>query len=84
MVVTAVFGLISPREFTRLARLDKVEFWLAATTAAVGLTAGLLAAVSVGTTLVLVLRELDRIRVIEVRRGPDGHPARCCVPVAPN
>lgn len=76
MVVTAVLGLISPREFARLARIDKVEFWLAAATAAVGLTAGLLAAVAVGvgTTLVLVLRELDRIRIIEVRRGPDGHP----------
>jgi len=74
MVVTAVLGLISPAEFARLARIDKVEFWLAAATALVGLTAGLLAAVAVGvgTTLVLVLREIDRVRVLEVRRAPDG------------
>ncbi|MEU6246952.1 SulP family inorganic anion transporter [Glycomyces sp. NPDC047010] len=76
VVVTAVLGLVSPREFARLARIDKVEFRLAAATALVGLTAGLLAAVAVGvgTTLVLILRELDHVRLLEVRPGPDGHP----------
>lgn len=78
VVVTAVLGLISPAEFARLARIDRLEFRLAAATALVGLTAGLLAAVAagVGTTLVLVLREANRVGVVEVRRAPDGtlHP----------
>jgi len=87
VVVTAVLGLIAPAEFARLARIDRVECWLAAATAFVGLTAGLLAAVAVGvgTTLVLVLRELNRIGLVEVRRAPDGtlRPARECDAAAP-
>lgn len=70
IVMAAVLGLINPAEFTRLARIDRVEFWIAITTALVGLTAGLLAAVAVGVgaTLVLVLRELNRVSVVDVRQ----------------
>ncbi|THV30850.1 SulP family inorganic anion transporter [Glycomyces paridis] len=74
VVVTAVLGLVTPGEFRRLARIDRVDCALAVATAAVGLTAGLLAAVAVGvgTTLILVLREANHVGVAEVRRAPDG------------
>ncbi|HEY2795083.1 MAG TPA: SulP family inorganic anion transporter [Micromonosporaceae bacterium] len=72
MVLVAVLGLIQPAEFARLARISRVEFWLATLTAVVGLTAGLLAAVAVGVvgTLFLVLRELNHPSLTELR--PDG------------
>ncbi|NUP40372.1 MAG: SulP family inorganic anion transporter [Nonomuraea sp.] len=74
VVVVAVLGLIQPMEFVRLARIDLVEFWLAAATALVGLTGGLLPAVAVGVgaTLALVLRELNRVGVVELRLSPQG------------
>jgi MFS superfamily sulfate permease-like transporter len=69
MVIVAVLGLIRPAEIRRLWRLDRVEFWVAAITAASGLLLGLLAAVFVGVvlTLFLVLRELDRIGLTELQ-----------------
>jgi high affinity sulfate transporter 1 len=65
MVMVAVLGLVSPSEFARLRRIDRTEFWVAAATAAIGLTAGLLLAVFVGVilTLVLVLRAVSQSRV---------------------
>jgi MFS superfamily sulfate permease-like transporter len=49
----------------RLARINPIEFWIAAVTAAIGLAAGLIPAVAAGVvfTLVLVLRELNRPRI---------------------
>ena len=65
MVLVAVVGLIDVRALIRLARISPREFWIAAATVAVGLTAGLLAAVIVGvlTTFALLLHEINRIRV---------------------
>ena len=74
MVVVATLGLVSIPEMGRLWRISRGEFWLAATTGAVGLTAGLLSAVAVGVALTLlwVLRELDHAHVVEIRRRDDG------------
>lgn len=65
MVMVAVLGLVAPREFVRLLRIDRAEFWVAAVTTAIGLTAGLLFAVGVGVvlTLILVLRAVSRSQV---------------------
>ncbi|WP_164498169.1 SulP family inorganic anion transporter [Microbacterium sp. HSID17254] len=72
MVFTAVAGLVNIPELVRWARISRMDFWVATSVAAIGLTAGLLPAVAVGVvvTLVLVLRELNipRIRVVG-RRG---------------
>lgn len=74
MVVVAVLGLIKPSDFARLARIERWEVWLAAVTTVIALVAGLLAAVAVGVgaTLLLVLRELNRVDVVELRRSPTG------------
>jgi MFS superfamily sulfate permease-like transporter len=68
MVIVAVIPLIDVPGLIRLARLSKVEFWIALVTALVGLSAGLLPAVAVGVvlTLVMVLHELNRPRVVVV------------------
>lgn len=72
MVFTAVAGLVNIPELVRWARISRMDFWVATSVAAIGLTAGLLPAVAVGVvvTLVLVLRELNipRVRVVG-RRG---------------
>jgi sulfate permease, SulP family len=69
LVIVAVLGLVQPSELARFWRLDKVEFWVAVTAAAAGLLAGLLVAVLVGVllTLFLVLRELNRIELLELQ-----------------
>ena len=69
MVVIAVLGLISPAELAQFWRLSRVEFWVAAITAACGLIFGMLPAVLVGVmlTLVLVLIELDRVGLTELQ-----------------
>ncbi len=74
MVIVAVAGLIRPSELRRFWRLDRIEFWVAVVTTAAGLVLGLLAAVLVGVvlTLGLVLRELDRTGVTELRPTLDG------------
>ncbi|ROS73844.1 MFS superfamily sulfate permease-like transporter [Curtobacterium sp. PhB130] len=66
LVVTAVVGLIDIAELRRMARISRRDFWLAVLTAVVGLTAGLLGAVLVGVlgTYVLILRELQRVRLV--------------------
>jgi MFS superfamily sulfate permease-like transporter len=66
LVITAVVGLIDVAELRRIARISRRDFWLAVVTAAVGSTAGLLAAVAVGVlgTYFLVLRELQRVRLV--------------------
>lgn len=71
MVLVATMSLVSPTEFARLWRIDPMEFWVAASTAVVGLTRGLLVAVLVGVlaTLYLVLRELNRPHVTTVKDG---------------
>ncbi|WP_255257443.1 SulP family inorganic anion transporter [Curtobacterium sp. 314Chir4.1] len=65
LVFTAVIGLIDLRALADLARVSRRDFCLAAVTAAVGLSAGLLPAVLVGVlgTFFLVLRELRRVRL---------------------
>ncbi|WP_051266948.1 SulP family inorganic anion transporter [Nakamurella lactea] len=65
MVFVAVVGLIDVRALARLKRISARDFWTALVTAAVGLTAGLLAAVAAGVliTFGLVLHELNRVRV---------------------
>jgi sulfate permease, SulP family len=74
MVMVAVVGLVSVAEFRLLLRIDRAEFWVAAVTAAVGLTAGLLLAVALGVilTLVLVLRQLSRAQVRPLHPRPGG------------
>ena len=73
LVLVAVLGLIDVRELARLARINRLDFAVAVATAVVGLTTGLLAAVAVGVvfTLLLVLRELGRIRLV-VGEARDG------------
>ncbi|UNK71107.1 SulP family inorganic anion transporter [Microbacterium sp. H1-D42] len=73
LVFVAVAGLIDLPGLARLWRLNRTDFWIAAFTAFVGLTAGLLLAVAVGVfgTFLAIFRELNRIRldVGEVRDG---------------
>ena len=65
LVFVAVLGLIDIGSLVRFFRISRTDFWIAVATAAIGLTVGLLAAVAVGvvSTLVAVLRELNRLRV---------------------
>jgi len=65
MVFVAVVGFVDVRGMARLARINRLEFWIAVVVAAVGLVAGLLAAVAAGVliTLGLVLHELNRPRL---------------------
>ena len=74
MVMVAVLGLVSPSEFARLRRIDRTEFRVAAATAAIGLTAGLLLAVFVGVilTLLLVLQAVSQSRVRPILPHPRG------------
>lgn len=75
LVIVAVLGLVRPAEFARLYRIDPLEFWIALSTAVVGLTLGLLPAVLTGValTLLLVLRELNHAHVAQlVREVPGG------------
>jgi SulP family sulfate permease len=76
IVVVAVIGLVRPSELVFLARIDRLELFVALLTAGVGLSVGLLAAVAVGvaTNLLLVLRELNHAPLTELRAGPDGVP----------
>lgn len=72
LVFVAVTGLIDVRRLVRWARISRRDFWITVAVAAVGLTAGLLAAVAVGVTvtLALVLREINTPRLdVEGRRG---------------
>jgi sulfate permease, SulP family len=73
MVVIAVLGLISPAELAQFWRLSRLEFWVAAATAACGLIFGMLPAVLVGVvlTLLLVLVELDRVGLTELQPTAD-------------
>ncbi|MET0674020.1 MAG: SulP family inorganic anion transporter [Microbacterium pygmaeum] len=74
MVFVAVIGLIDVPELVRWWRISRVDFWIAAVVALIGLTTGLLAAVAVGVvvTLVLVLRELNIPRLSVLRREGDA------------
>ncbi|GAB2448494.1 MFS superfamily sulfate permease-like transporter [Conyzicola lurida] len=65
MVLVAVVGLIDVRGLVRLARLSRIEFWVAVAAALIGLSAGLLAAVAAGVlfTLGLVLHGLNQPRI---------------------
>jgi sulfate permease, SulP family len=74
MVLVAVLGLVVPSDFVRLLRVDRAEFWVAAVTAAIGLTAGLLVAVAVGVvlTLVLVLRSVSQVQSRPLHPRPGG------------
>ncbi|QCQ93390.1 SulP family inorganic anion transporter [Rhodococcus sp. SGAir0479] len=74
MVVVATLGLVDLGSFARYWRVNRVEFWIAAATAAIGLSAGLLPAVLAGVllTLYLVLRELDRPHVSQLVREVAG------------
>ena len=86
LVLVAVLGLITPADFLHYWRVDRYSFWIALVTAVAGLSVGLVVAVLVGVvlTLVAVLRELDRIDVVELevaveagdvrRRGDDTRP----------
>ncbi|PTR24022.1 high affinity sulfate transporter 1 [Rhodococcus sp. OK519] len=74
MVVVATLGLVDLGSFARYWRVNRIEFWIAAATAAIGLTAGLLPAVLAGVllTLYLVLRELDRPHIAQLVREVRG------------
>jgi high affinity sulfate transporter 1 len=83
LVIVAVLGLIQPAEMVRLWRLDRLSFWVAVLTAVSGLLFGLLLAVLVGVlaTLFLVLHELGRVDVTELRLVDDDlRPASPDVP----
>lgn len=72
LVFVAVIGLVKVGDIVRLAKVSRVDFWVALSTAVIGLTAGLLAAVATGVvaTLVLVLREVNKPKLdILERRG---------------
>lgn len=73
MVIVAVIGLIDVRGLARLARINPRDFWIALSTAVVGLVAGLLAAVAVGVvvTLAEVLHALNKVRVAAADRVGD-------------
>ncbi|PWC03699.1 SulP family inorganic anion transporter [Agromyces badenianii] len=73
IVFVAVIGLIDVRSLVRFWRISRTDFWIAVTTAIVGLTAGLLIAVAVGVVamLTVVLHELDKLR-IDVEQPVDG------------
>lgn len=72
LVVVATLGLVEPRAFVQLWRVDRPGFWIAVLTGMLGLSAGLLPAVAAGVlfTLYLVLRELNRPHVVEISREP--------------
>jgi MFS superfamily sulfate permease-like transporter len=74
LVFVAVAGLISPSAFAHYWRVDRLSFWVAVTTAAAGLVAGLIYAVLIGVifTLLLVLYELNQIGVSELQLDADG------------
>ncbi|GAA4481509.1 solute carrier family 26 protein [Rhodococcus olei] len=74
MVVVATLGLLDFGSFRRYWRVNRLEFWIALSTALVGLVAGLLPAVAVGVvlTLYLVLRELNRPHVVQLQRDGRG------------
>jgi sulfate permease, SulP family len=74
LVVVAVLGLIKPAEFSRMWRLSRLEFSVAAVTAVSGLVFGLLVAVLVGVllTLFLVIHELNHVGVTELQLTRDG------------
>lgn len=65
IVFVAVIGLVDIGALVRFRRISGNDFWIAASTAVVGLTAGLLPAVAVGVvaTFFVVFRELNRLRV---------------------
>lgn len=65
LVFVAVAGLIDIKGLIGLWRLNRTDFAIAAITAVVGLTVGLLLAVAVGVvgTLIVVIRELNRVRL---------------------
>ncbi len=71
LVIVATLSLVKPAEFARLARIDRMEFWLASGIAVVALVVGLLAGVLAGVlfTWFLVLRELNSAHV-----EPVAHP----------
>lgn len=86
LVMVAVLGLIDPRELVRFWKF-RVEFWVVIGTAFTGLFFGLLLAVLVGVlgTFILVLVELDRIGLTELRPTADDDlvPASPDVPRVP-
>jgi MFS superfamily sulfate permease-like transporter len=72
LVFVAVVGLIKLGDLFRLAKISPLDFWIALITALIGITLGLLPAVSAGViiTLVLVLGELNKPHVrLGKRRG---------------
>ncbi|UJP09775.1 STAS domain-containing protein [Microbacterium sp. KUDC0406] len=73
LVFVAVAGLIDIPGLSALWRVSRPDFWVAAATAFVGLTAGLLLAVAIGVlgTFYIVFRELNRVRM-EVGEARDG------------
>ncbi|MEJ1087988.1 SulP family inorganic anion transporter [Microbacterium sp. Mu-80] len=73
LVFVAVAGLIDIKGLAGLWRLNRADFCVAAVTAFVGLTAGLLLAVAVGVvgTMIVVIRELNRVR-LDVGEVHDG------------
>ncbi|MFF2493911.1 SulP family inorganic anion transporter [Agromyces sp. NPDC058064] len=73
LVFVAVVGLIDIGALARFWRISHNDFWIAVSTAIVGLTAGLLLAVAVGiiATMIVVLKELNRVR-LEAAEPRDG------------
>ena len=73
MVFVAVAGLVNIPELVRWFHISRMDFWVASSVAALGLTAGLLPALAVGivVTLVLVLREVNTPELSIVGRA-DG------------
>lgn len=73
LVFVAVIGLVDVGAIVELWRTSRNDFWIAALTALVGLSLGLLYAVLIGlvVTFVVVFRELGKVR-IDIASPADG------------
>ncbi|MET0998274.1 MAG: solute carrier family 23 protein [Marmoricola sp.] len=74
MVMFAIIGLLDPKDFSRYARIDPTELWVAVLVAVLSLTGGMLLGVAVGVilTLFLVVRAVNRPRVRPLYPRPEG------------
>lgn len=83
LVFVAVIGLVEVGAIVALWRTSRNDFWIAALTAAVGLSAGLLYAVLVGlmVTFIVIFRELGRVRLAAEQQQGGVLPVRLLGPL---
>ena len=82
IVINAVWGMIEPSKVARLARVSGGEFVLAAGATAGVLLFDILGGIVVGVILsfMLLIRRIDRPRVVVLGRDPGGRPLPRCRP----